>query len=84
MKKPNDDTLNTSRGNLFRSRGLEELEWFQNCLSDYKITVYDGLSPHRDIFSGNLLSAKKLYLLVASDSRLYNVITNIKSPMAKK
>jgi hypothetical protein len=64
--------------------GLEELERFQEYLSDYKIIVYDGLSPDRKIFSVNSLSDKKLYLLYDADSGNYNVITNIKVAMAKK
>jgi hypothetical protein len=32
---------------------LEELEQFQDYLSDNKFIVYDGLSPGRLIFSGN-------------------------------
>jgi len=64
--------------------GLEELQQFQDYLSDYKIVVFDGLSPDRLIFSGNSHSAKKLYLLYYSNSRHYNVITKIKAAMTKK
>ena len=49
---------------------------------DYKIIVYDGLSPDRFIFSGNSLSNKKLYLLY--DAGYYDVITNSKAAIAKK
>jgi hypothetical protein len=45
--------------------------------------VFDGLKPDRVIFSGKSVSTKKLYLLNDSDSRHYNVITNIKAAMAK-
>jgi len=45
--------------------------------------VFDGLYPHRVMFSGNSLSAKKLYLLYDRDSGHYNVITNLKGAMAK-
>jgi len=51
--------------------------------TDYKIIVYDGLSPDRVIFDGNSLSNKKLYLLYDLDSKHY-VITNLKAAMAKK
>jgi hypothetical protein len=46
--------------------------------------VYDWLRTDRLIFSGNSLSAKKLYLLYDSDSGHYNVITNIKAAMSKR
>ena len=46
--------------------------------------MFDGLSPDRLIFSGNSLSAKKLYLLYDSDSGHHNVITNIKAAMGKR
>ena len=46
-------------------------------LSDYKIIVYDGLSPDRVMFSGNSVSTKKLYLLYDEDKH-YNVIINLK------
>ena len=45
--------------------------------------MFDGLYPHRVMFSGNSLSAKKLYLLYDRDSGHYNVITNLKGAMAK-
>ena len=64
--------------------GLNELEQFQNYLSDYKIIVYHGLSPDRVIFSGNSISNQKLYLLYDVDTGHYNVITNLKAAMAKK
>jgi hypothetical protein len=63
--------------------GLEELQQFQQYLSDYKIIVFDDLKPDR-IFRGNSHSTKRLYLLYDSDSGPYNVITNIKGAMAKK
>ena len=62
--------------------GVKELERFQSYLSDYKIIVYDGLSPDRVIFDGNSLSKKKLYPLC--DAGQYNVVTNLKAAMAKK
>jgi hypothetical protein len=84
LNKPVDDLLKASGVHLSNGKGLEELQQFQEYLSDYKIIVYDGLSPDRLIFSGNSLSTKKLYLLYDSDSRHYNVITNIKAAMAKR
>jgi hypothetical protein len=69
---------------LLKSSGLEELEQFQECLSDYKIVVFDGLHPDRIMFSGNSISDKKLYLLYDSNSGHYNVMTNIKAAMAKR
>jgi recombinational DNA repair protein RecR len=45
--------------------------------------VFDGLYPDRVMFSGNSLSAKKLYLLCDRDPGNYNVITNLKAAMAK-
>jgi hypothetical protein len=84
LERPVEELLKASGVHLSDVRGLEELEQFQDYLSDYKIIVYDGLSPDRLIFSGNSLSDKKLYLLYDADSDHYNVITNIKAAMAKK
>jgi len=84
LNKPVEDILKASDVDLSNGGGLEELQQFQDCLSDYKIVVFDGLSPDRIIFSGNSLSAKKLYLLYDSDNGHYNVITNIKAAMAKR
>ena len=63
MKKPVEDLLKASGVNLRIAGGFKELEQSQEYLSDYKITVYDGLNPYRVMFSGNSLSAEKLYLL---------------------
>ena len=46
--------------------------------------MFYGLYPDRVMFSGNSLSAKKLYLLYDQDTGHYNVITNLKGAMAKK
>ena len=59
LKQPVQDILNASGVDLTNGGGLNELEKFQNYLSDYKIIVYDGLNPDRVIFSGNSLSNKK-------------------------
>ena len=48
---------------MLKRGGLEELEQFQEYLSDYKNVVFDGLNPDKVMFSGNSLSDKKLYLL---------------------
>jgi hypothetical protein len=82
LKQPVQDLLNASDVDLTNGGGFKELQQFQNYLSDYKINVYDGLSPDRNIFSGNSFSNNKLYLLY--DSGYYNVITNIKATMAKR
>jgi hypothetical protein len=54
--------------------------------SNFRTTklLFDGLRPDRAIFSGNSLSAKKLYLLYDQDARHYNVITDLKAVMAKR
>ena len=78
LKKHVEDLLEASGVDLSNGGGLEELRQFQKYLPDNKIVVFDGLRPDRHIFSGNFLSAKKLYLLYYSDSGHYNVITNIK------
>ena len=62
---------------LSNGGGLEELHHFQDYLSDYKIIVYNGLSPDRHIFTGNSLSNKKLYMLYDADTGHYNAFTNI-------
>ena len=76
--------MKASGVDLSNGGDLEELQQFQDYLSDYKIVVFDCLSLDRLIFSGNSHSAKKLYLLYDSDNGHYNVITNIKAAMAKK
>ena len=84
LKNPVEDLLKASGVDLSNGGGLNELEQFQDFLSDYKIVVFDGLSPDRVIFSGNSHSAKILYLLYDSNNGHYNVITNIKAAMTKK
>ena len=46
--------------------------------------MFDGLSPVSVIFRGNSLSAKKLNRLYDPDSGHYNVITNLRTAMAKR
>jgi hypothetical protein len=84
LQKPVEELLKASGVDLCNGGGLEELEQFQEYLSDYKIVVFEGLYPDRIMFSGNSVSDKKLYLLYDSDSGHYNVITNIKAAMAKR
>jgi len=83
-KKPVDELLNASGVDLSYGGGFKELQHFQQYLLDYKIIVFDGLYPDRVMFSGNSLSAKKLYLLYDRDFEHYNVITNLKGAMAKR
>jgi len=78
LNKPVEDLLKASGVDLYNGGGLEELQQFQDYFSDYKIVVSDGLSPDRLIFSGNSLSAKKLYLLFYSDNGHYNVIPTLR------
>jgi hypothetical protein len=56
LEKPVEELLKASGVDLSDGGGLEEIEQFQDYLSDYKIIVYDGLSPDRLIFSGNSIS----------------------------
>jgi hypothetical protein len=84
LDKPVEVLLEASGVDLSNGGGLEELQQFQTYLSDYKTIVFDGLKPDRVIFSGNSVSAKKLYLLYDSDAGHYNVITDIKAAMAKR
>ena len=61
---------------------LKNFDCFRNT---FRITIllFDGLYPDRVMFSGNSLSAKKLYLIYGWESEHYNVITNLKGAMAK-
>jgi hypothetical protein len=59
---------------------VEELKQFQDFLPQYKITVYDGLSPERLFFFGNSESNDIIY---DSERKHCDVITNIKGAMAK-
>jgi len=68
LNQPVQDLVSASGVDLTNGGGLNELEQFQDYLSDYKIIVYDGLNPDKVIFSGNSLSNKKLYLLFDADS----------------
>ena len=77
LKQPVQEFLSASGADLNRGGCFKELEQFQNYLSDYKIIVYDGLSPESVLFCGNSVPNKKLYLLY--DGGHYNVITNIKA-----
>jgi len=70
LKEPAEELLKASSVGLSNSGGIEELRQFQECLSDYKIIVFDGLYTDMVMFSGNSLSAKKLYLLYVRDSAL--------------
>ena len=76
--------MKASGVDLSNGGGLEELQQFQDYLSDYKIVVFDGLSSVRLVFSGNSLSTKKFYLLYDSEKGHYNVITNIKAAMGNR
>jgi hypothetical protein len=84
LTQPVQDHLKASGVDLSNGGGLEELGQFQQYLSDYKIIVFDGLHPDKEMFSRNSVSNKKLYLLYDSDSGHYNVITNLKGAMAKR
>jgi len=46
--------------------------------------VFDGFYIDRVMFSGNSLSAKKLYVLYDRESGHYNVINNLKGTITKK
>ena len=84
FKKPVEDLFSVSGVNLRNAGGYTALQQFQDYLSDYKIIVYDGLSPHRVMFSGNSFSNKKLYLLYYLKSKHSNVISNLKAAMTKR
>ena len=49
---------------LTNGGGFEELEQFQEYLSDYKIVVFGGLNPDRVMFSGNFLEEKKIVFAI--------------------
>jgi len=84
LKKPVVEILKASNVDLSNGGDFEGLRQFQQYISDYKIIVFDGLYPDRVMFSGNSLSAKKLYLLYDRDSGHYNIITYLKGSMAKR
>jgi len=84
LKKPVEELLKASGVDLSNGGWFKELQQFQQYISDQKIIVFDGLYPDRVMFSGNSLSAKKLYLLYDRDNEHYNVVTNLKGAMAKR
>jgi len=63
LKKP-VHVLKPSGVDLSNGVVIEELRQFQDHLSGYQIIVFDGLNPDRVMFSGNSLSAKKLYFTI--------------------
>jgi len=84
LHKPVEELLKASSVHLSNGGGFEELQQFQQYLSDYKNMVFDVLYSDRVTFNGNSLSAKKLYLLYDQDYGNFNVITNLKAAMAKR
>ena len=84
LKKHVEDLLKACRFNLRNAGGFKKLQPFQEYLLDYKIIVYDGLSPDSVMCSGNSVSAKNLYLLYEAKDKHYKVITNLKAAMAKR
>jgi hypothetical protein len=64
--------------------GMDELQKFQDYLSDYKSSVYDGFSYDILVFTGNSVSNKKLYLLHDANTGHCYVITNINLTMDKR
>ena len=83
-EKTVDDLCKASGVDLSNGGGFEELEHFQEYLSDSKMVVFDGLNPDRVMFSENSFSDKKLFLLYNAGTRHYNVVTKLKAAMAKK
>ena len=83
-KKAVEVLLKVSGVDLSNGGGFKELQQFQQCPSDYKIVVFNGLNPDKVMFTGNSLSGKKLYLLYNADTKQYSVITNIKAVMANR
>ena len=59
MKTPDEDLLKASCISLTNGGGFEELQQFQEHLSDYKFIVFHVLIPDRVMFSGNSLTVKK-------------------------
>jgi hypothetical protein len=58
LGKPVEELLKASGVALSNGGDLEELQQFEEHLSEYRIIVYDGLSPDRLIFSGNSFSTR--------------------------
>jgi hypothetical protein len=83
LKQSLQDFLTSSGVDLTNFGAFKELEHIQNHRSDYKIIVYDGLCPDRDLFSGNSLSNKKLYLLYDSGHSCYYELERCCSPKGK-
>ena len=83
-KIPGEDLLKASGMDLSNGETLQELAQIQECLSDYKIVVFSGLSSDKVMFGGNSLSSKKFYLLYNADTKHYSVTTNIKASITKK
>jgi len=66
LKKPVEELLKASGFDLSNGGGFE-LRQVQEYLSEYKSIVFVVLYYNRVMFSGNSLSAKKLYLLYNRD-----------------
>ena len=64
MKNPVEDLLKASGVDLSNGEGFEELEKFQEYLSDHKIVAFYCLNPDRIMFSGNSDSCKKIVFAI--------------------
>ena len=62
LDQPVDELLKNFGLDLSNRGSLEELQQFQDYLSDYKIIVYGRLSPDRLISTRNSVSNMKLHL----------------------
>jgi hypothetical protein len=70
LNQPVQEFLSASGVKLTNGRGFNGTEQFQNIRSDYKIIVYDDLSPDRVIFSENSISTKEFTFCMVLDTSM--------------
>jgi len=84
MRRVVQTLLQATGVDLTSGAGIPELIRFQEHFSDYKITVYLGLSCYDIMFEGQVDDSKRINLIYDDDEIHYHVITKLTGAMAKK
>jgi hypothetical protein len=75
--------LQTTGIDLQNGEGVNELQRFQDHLTEFKFVVYGGLDCEDIIFEGKVTSAKRVNLLYDDFTRHFHVIPNLIGAMTK-
>jgi len=76
--------LQTTGINLDKCGGINEIQRFQDHLSEYKIVVYGELNFEDIIFEGRVTSEKRVNLLYDEVKRHFHIITNLTGAMSRQ